>query len=159
MKILAARKNVSIVESLLVVIIVVISSAVFFTMNNINEVLAAARDARRISEILTLQTAISGSLATGDIKLKNCVGCTSLNEDISINGNGWVKFTNVSGKGLQTFLKVLPLDPINKEDLFYFYNSEGTSFEILTKLESKKYASYATEDGGKYPELYERGVK
>lgn len=87
-----------------------------------------------------------------------CIECNSILGTTSVYGDGWVKFTNVRGTGLSEIIPSLPKDPTNEGEYKMQFYSDGEKYELNVRLESEKYANFATEDGGNNNELYERGT-
>ncbi|MDO8504560.1 MAG: hypothetical protein Q7S36_01780, partial [Candidatus Liptonbacteria bacterium] len=76
----------------------------------------------------------------------------------AVDGNGWVpvNFTQISSGAP---IGNLPIDPTN--DLTHFYGYAASSsllFELDALLESTKYASKASSDGGSSSTVYEVGT-
>ena len=75
--------------------------------------------------------------------------CSNQNDYQKTNGNGWipVDFTKLSGK---SFLKILPADPINSADGFFYYAYiRGDGFVLTSLLDSDKFLKQsAGSDGG-----------
>lgn len=150
----------TLIELLLVITIISILAGILISIINPNSYLQPSRDSQRIKNILELQTAITGAVTTNKIKLidtSTCTSCTSTTGTNAVDGTGWIKFTNISGRGLQDYMQNLPKDPVNDSNLQYSYYSDGQNFEINATLESEKYASNAVEDGGNDDLIYERG--
>jgi prepilin-type N-terminal cleavage/methylation domain-containing protein len=154
------KSGFTIIELLIVITIIGILTAILVPILNVQEYLKQSRDARRVNDILTIQTALSAALADGTIRLTDTTGCTTCNSidgTTSVDGTGWVPFTEISGRGMREYLSVLPKDPVNQGSLKFDYYSDGIRFELNAKLESEKYQIYMIEDGGNEDELYERG--
>ncbi|MDD5547845.1 MAG: prepilin-type N-terminal cleavage/methylation domain-containing protein [Candidatus Pacebacteria bacterium] len=81
------------------------------------------------------------------------------------DGTGWipVDFTSVSTSVGQMFA-ALPIDPINDDTGYQYYTyMTGGSWEMTASLESDKFkmgggSDSSSTDGGRYPELYEKGT-
>ncbi len=123
------------------------------------------------------------SVATGTLNICGSryasawITSSSNNGVFATNGTGWipVDFTSISSGAP---IGNLPRDPTNivgvpigaagaatsTSNLFYSYAASSTSltFELNTKMESRKYTSGASNlenaDGGNIPELYETGT-
>jgi prepilin-type N-terminal cleavage/methylation domain-containing protein len=150
----------TLIELILVVAIIGILAGILLSVIDFEEYNRQARDARRVNDILSIQTAISSAVAEGTIQLKsteNCGVCDSINGSDDVDGTGWITFINVKGRGLKDTLSILPSDPKNKEPFKFEYYSDGSRFEVNARLESKKYQINALKDGGNDPEVYERG--
>jgi len=80
----------------------------------------------------------------------------------NVDGTGWlpIDFRSLSGVPPSSTLAALSVDPINTfASGLYFTYVCGGSFELTTKLESKKYEDeqVVAKDGGDSPKLYEIG--
>lgn len=154
------QKAFTLIELLLVIAIIGIFSAILITVINPNSYLQPSRDSRRIKNILELQTAITAAVTTDKIKLidtSSCSTCSSNTGTNAVDGTGWIKFENTSGRGLLDYMQSLPRDPINENNLQYYFYSDGQNFEINATLESEKYELNAQDDGGNNNLIYERG--
>lgn len=159
---LPTKKGFTLIELLIVITILGILVGVLVPIIRVGEYQAQTRDARRVNDLLNLQTALISAMTNNDIELTDTTGCSacdSLSGTIAIDGTGWVKFRNLSGDGLLGFIQNLPKDPKNEGDYKFSYYSDGNRFELNAKLESQRYANYATDDGGNDNTLYERGLK
>ncbi|KKS21373.1 MAG: hypothetical protein UU77_C0003G0001, partial [candidate division WWE3 bacterium GW2011_GWC1_41_7] len=135
-------------------------AGILLTVVNYQEYLAQARDARRISEIMSIQTAISSAVADNVIRLTDtgsCTTCDSVTGTTAVDGTGWIKFENNSGRGLKDTIPILPEDPSNRDEYRFEYYSDGIRFEINARFESEKYFINSAKDGGNDDEVYERG--
>lgn len=154
------QNGFTLIELLIVIVIIGILASVVVSVINVSEYQKQARDARRMSDVLSVQSAIIDSLANGGISLVStgsCSDCTSILGLDNINGTGWVKFENKSGRGLRDIISNLPSDPINSGEYFYSYYSDGIDFEINAVFESERYQINAQRDGGNDDSVYERG--
>lgn len=85
--------------------------------------------------------------------------CASLASYRNTNGTGWVP-VNFTHSSAGNPLATLPVDPINQSStgFYYTYTTDGVSaYEFAAKTESQKYASVDSDDGGMWPDLYEKG--
>jgi prepilin-type N-terminal cleavage/methylation domain-containing protein len=75
------------------------------------------------------------------------------------DGNGWipVSFSQISAG---TPFNELPIDPVNNANYYYAYAATTTNsaFEIDARLESLKFASSTSNDGGDNAAVYEIGT-
>ena len=150
----------TLIELVLVIGLIGILAGILLTVVNYQEYLAQARDARRISEIMSIQTAISSAVADNVIRLTDtgsCTTCDSVTGTTAVDGTGWIKFENNSGRGLKDTIPILPEDPSNRDEYRLEYYSDGIRFEINARFESEKYFINSAKDGGNDDEVYERG--
>ena len=155
-----SNKGFTLIELLIVIVVIGILAGILVMIINPSEYQAQARDARRMNDILSVQTAIIDSIAVQGISLTDttgCADCDSTTGTDDIDGTGWVKFDNLSGRGLIDVISVLPTDPINDAQYHYSYYSDGIDFELNVTLESDRYQDNATQDGGNDDTVYERG--
>lgn len=122
---------------------------------------AEARDTQRISDIRSLNVAISLYEAVIDQGI-DCQNNKIYRSDIgtrAVDGTGWlsIDFTKIPGGGSP--LTQLNIDPLNNSEFFYSYACvpETNVFELNTRLESKKYLDMMRNDGGDDPNVYEVG--
>lgn len=151
----------TLIELLVVVAVIGILAGILVAVLDPSEYLAQTRDSKRLNDVLLLQTTITNAITNGHIALvdtSSCLDCNSVDGSLDVDGTGWVKFTNNSGRGLRDFIQALPKDPTNSNSLKYEYYSDGELFELNTALESQKYAENAQIDGGNDPNTYERGT-
>lgn len=154
------QKGFTLIELLVVIVVIGILAGIVVNIIDVQEYQKQARDARRINDILSVQTAIINSLASGSIELANtsgCIDCNSITGANNISGNGWVKFINIKGRGLIDVISVLPIDPVNKDPYYFSYFSDGIDFELNAVFESRKYQINSENDGGNDDGTYERG--
>jgi prepilin-type N-terminal cleavage/methylation domain-containing protein len=150
----------TLIELLIVIVVIGILAGILVMIIDVQEYQAQARDARRMNDILSVQTALIDSLASQEISLTDtsgCVDCTSHTGSDDIHGNGWVKFNDISGRGLIDIIQNLPVDPINDDTYHFEYYSDGIDFELNMIFESDGYQENATKDGGNDDTVYERG--
>ena len=154
------EKGFTLIELLIVIAVIGILAGVLVSVIDVREYQRQARDARRMNDILSVQTAIIDSLATSSIQLTDTSGCTdcdSINGSTDIYGNGWVKFNDLKGRGLIDVISTLPSDPVNEAPFEFTYYSDGVDFELNMVFESNRYQINATQDGGNDDAVYERG--
>ncbi len=150
----------TLIELLIVIVIIGILAGILVSILDVQEYQAQARDARRMNDMLSVQTAIINSMAVQGISLvatTGCLDCTSATGTDAIDGTGWVKFNNLNGRGLIDVISVLPTDPGHDDTYFYSYFSNGTDFELNMTFESDRYQINAEQDGGNDDAVYERG--
>lgn len=162
-----AQKGFTLVELLVVIAIIAILAAVVVLIINPVELQKRARDATRLSDLATLQNAITVAVSENSATawfLCNSVNptpalvCAGDSDDASAsnaNGTGWVKI-NLAG---QAAVKVpnLPVDPTNTGVFLYSYTANATDWEINANLESTQYIGKEGTDGGDDTAVYEVG--
>lgn len=150
----------TLVELLVVIAIVAILAAVVVLIINPLELTRRSRDAARLSDLANLQQAINVAAqeaTTSGTDILCFGGFTSgsvCSEDTdpegantrSANGTGWVKVNLGTQKSVS--VPTLPVDPINNADYHYTYCSNGSAWEIDTKLESEQQKPKMGTDGG-----------
>ena len=176
------QKGFTLIELLIVIGILAILTAAVVIILNPGELLKQARDSQRFSDLDALKntialyltdsqpfTAVSStacyvSTATtvsaycgGDFATSTRATATQTGNR-SVNGSGWIplNFTAItSGSPLQN----LPVDPVNNATYFYAaaFDPTNLTFELDANLESAKYSSKETTDGGNNAAAYEVG--
>lgn len=169
-------RGFTLVELLIVIAIIAILAVVAFLVINPIELTRRARDASRLSDIASLQQAITVAVqeatGTADKVLcsdgaggatgTSCQGKSNVDTRAS-NGTGWVRVDLSSAKAVA--IPTLPIDPANGIDFHYMYCADtGTGgsnadWVILTKLESSQQSPKMTTDGGPQDTLFEAGTK
>jgi prepilin-type N-terminal cleavage/methylation domain-containing protein len=170
----SGRKAFTLIELLVVIAIIAILTVVVIVTLNPAELLRQSRDANRVSDLATLnsainlyitdQTGVSGfSLGTSTLTYlsipdpsatttagTNCSGLfvtasTSFNCGASqtfraVNGQGWIPL-NFSSISTGAPFGTLPVDPTNNtsSNLYYTYQTDGSTFKIRAVPESQKY--------------------
>jgi prepilin-type N-terminal cleavage/methylation domain-containing protein len=85
----------------------------------------------------------------------HCVSSSTLK---NVDGTGWVP-VNFSTGQLRSPISQLPIDPVNSASTgnYFTYTTSAGTYELTAPLESQKYASTTSIDGGLYSDLYETG--
>jgi len=178
------KKGFTLIELLIVIgILAVLAGAVILVINPA-EMLAQARDTKRISDLNTINSAlslyvsqVSPIVLTATNAAGNCsgtgvgtaisagaggpfVGICVTNALLNVTGTGWVD-VNLSAITGGSPVTVLPNDPTNSTSKFYAYkgtNSTTYTYKLATALESTKYSPMMTTDGGATSSYYELGT-
>ena len=180
------KKGFTLIELLIVIgILAVLAGAVILVINPA-EMLAQARDTKRISDLSTIKSALSlyvSQVSPIDMTATNAAGncmvgvgadnapfhaasspfCVT-NAVRTTTGSGWVD-VNLSGITGGSPVSVLPADPVNDATHFYAYKGNDTvdpkyTYKLATVLESTKYSPMMvnTADGGIAAGFYETGT-
>ncbi len=182
-----SRRAFTLIELLVVIAIIAILAVVVVLVLNPAQLLAQSRDANRVSDLATLNSAIgiyqtdisAGGLGTSSVIYTDLPSASSTCGDLGlialpanyayscsgsagyrgIGGSGWLllDFRNISSGSP---FGSLPVDPVNttSSGLYYTYATNGLRYELTASMESQKYASIAAGDGGQYANLYEQGT-
>jgi len=159
------KKGFTLIELLIVIAILAILATAVVLVLNPAQILAQARDSQRISDLGNVKSAIALYLATATSATMtasttctatgctaNCFASTSTLVVVSstvITGAGWVGGINFQSISAGSPLGALPLDPKNDSTYYYAYRgSTAGSFKLGGRLESSKYRTTMTTDGG-----------
>ena len=135
------KKGFTLVELLVVIAIIGILSTL--SVVSLNSARAKARDARRLSDIKQIRTALdmyydasstypTTSCTSTPLGTGNCACLTSV---------GWTNTSTTNCTGT-IFMQKVPSDPLSSGT--YVYTSSGQSYEIVYKLEANSGNSTAT---------------
>jgi prepilin-type N-terminal cleavage/methylation domain-containing protein len=163
----SSRGAFTLIELLVVIAIIAILAVVVVLTLNPAQLLAQSRDATRVSDMATLNTAIglyqtdsggTGFMGTSTIVYTSLAdtsstcgswglvvppsstyNCTVSTSLRSTNSNGWIPI-NFASISAGTPLGSLPIDPINTSSsgLFYTYYASGSQFVVTAVPESIK---------------------
>lgn len=176
------QKGFTLIELLVVIAILAVLAVAVILVLNPAELIKQGRDATRISDLGTVNSAIGYYLSTALTPDTNFGGtgktCTTMiattspfsatapacvpvvNALRNVDGTGWVKIKLTDAQGGSP-LGSLPQDPVNLANFQYaFIGDDGTNvFELDGRLESSKYSGNMSSDGGDNPNWYEVGTK
>jgi len=155
------QKGLTLIELLVVITIIAILASASVIALNPGQILAKARDAKRMSDIVTINKAITLAIAQGG----NFSGISgnSVDGTRAVDGTGYVPLNIENG------LITLPLAPQNGQtitnsngveviDAFYFQAQlGGIRYELKTSFESQIYKDHLINDGGNENEYFEIG--
>jgi len=176
---LSVARGFTLIELLVVIAILAVLAVAVVVVLNPAELIKQARDTTRISDLAALNSAIALYLADyASPAIGTVAYCTSgstgkgggtcaTTTSTVVTGAGWVTiiFTNISSGSPLTRL---PMDPNNgstncgsgAQACFYEFIPSGNTtltYELDSSMESTKYASMETTDGGNSSTSYEIG--
>ncbi len=177
----------TLIELLIVIAIIAILAVVVVLVLNPAQLLAQSRDSNRVSDLSTLNSAISmyeddvsgSGIGTSSVvytslpsSQSNCgdqglptlpasssYACASSQNYRSTNGSGWIP-VDFQAISQGSPLGTLPVDPVNQTStgLYYTYMASGNSYELTAGMESQKYKQVCANENGKYPDLCMEGT-
>lgn len=184
---ISPRQAFTLIELLVVIAIIAILAVVVVLTLNPAALLQQSRDANRVSDMATLQSAINlyntdqagasayslGAASTSYISIpsasSSCAtlgmatsaysyACSTSANYRNVNTTGWLP-VNFSQISAGSPLSSLPVDPTNQSssNLYYAYETNGTQYVLSSFMESSKYAKQMETTGGIDPALYEAG--
>ena len=182
-----SRAAFTLIELLVTLALIAIISVVVVVTLNPSELLKQARDSNRLSDINTLNTAVSafvvdqpttaiGNASTTYVSVPDstttCANlglpalptgwsyhCAPTSTLRNVDGTGWLP-VNFAAVSFGAPLSMLPIDPNNTTSttFFYAYGTNASKYELTTSVESQKYTTSAANDGGLDPGTYEQGT-
>lgn len=181
------NKGFTLIELLTVIGILAVLVVAVVIIINPTERARAARDAKRVEDLNSIQSAIElamtqdSSLSLGDPNvvytslLASNSDCFDLNLPTlptgmsyrcvtsegnlrKTDGSGWLP-VNLSNIGAIGNIPPLPLDPVNlaTKKLYYLYVLQGALYKLQGLVESMKYLDIARRDGGRSSIAIEKG--
>ena len=154
------KKGFTLIELLIVIGILGILAAAVVIVLNPGELLAQARDGTLISDMSTVQGAItlylsdvtSPTLTAGPFSNASSTcgfGTCTVRTIYAVDGTGWVG-VDLTAISTGSTLSNLPRDPTGNSTYQYAYKADNTNktFELNARLESQKQRSKMTTDGG-----------
>lgn len=183
----SSLSSFTLVELLIVIGILAILTAAVVLVLNPAELLRRSRDTTRMSDMASIYSAVSlaltqdpslflGIASTVYVSLpdtsSSCANlglpslpsgysyrCASATTSSQVNGTGWlpINFVSSSIGGLPK----LPIDPVNTTSsgfYYYTYITNGTQYQLSSLMESSKYTTQESLDGGADPVQYEVGT-
>lgn len=151
------------IMGLMLILIPILAAVIVIAINPL-ELTRRGRDVARLTDLAQVQQAINITAEnSSDPKVlchqtqAPCEGRSNVADPAvkNIDGTGWVKVDLTKTKIIPTNL--LPIDPVNSNEFYYRYCSDGVNWEIDVPLESQQQKKRAIEDKGDNPNLYEVG--
>jgi prepilin-type N-terminal cleavage/methylation domain-containing protein len=150
-----SEKGITLIEILITVVIISILTTSYFVYVNPMQSRAKARDNQRVSDISTLDRAITeymmdnngypDTISTLRISTSLPGACSSLYTATC----GWI------ASDISKYTSRMPTDPLNDAQYHYSYIHDATSYELNAVLEY--YTDHALTDGGDNDSVYEVG--
>lgn len=150
------QKGTSLIELMLFFIIITILLSIAYLNLNPAESHKRARDEKRLSDISSLDRALSEYLVDTD-NYPDSPGFLRTSTSLPIGNTGPVYSTTqgwIVGN-FTSYLQKLPVDPINDTNYFYSYQRTSVSYELNAILEY--YTDIMSSDGGNNNSRYEVG--
>ena len=124
------KRGFTLVELLVVIAIIAILSTL--SVVALNSARAKARDARRLSDIKQIRTALDMYFDSNLTYPANCAGLGSSSNCMCLTSNGWA----TSGCAGTIFMQKVPSDPLATGSYNYTPTSSNSSYYITYTLEN-----------------------
>ena len=138
------KKGFTLVELLVVISIIGLLAGMIIV--NITVVRQKSRDSKRKADLASIQAALemyNDQNSSYPMVAASCANVSSYLQ--SKNTADWVASPVITPE----YISILPKDPINRDESFYGYCSNGTDYKLIaSNMESKEGETWAREDGG-----------
>jgi prepilin-type N-terminal cleavage/methylation domain-containing protein len=173
------QKGFTLIELLVVIALIAVLAVAVILALNPAELLKQGRDSTRVSDLANINSALSlyfvdvssptqGTSTNCYVHASSSASCgsrftgsptTVTSTSQAVNGTGWIP-VNLTAISSGSPLPRYPIDPTNNATYFYAYRPSTTVgyYEINAALESSKYNSQMTSDGGNNANAYEVGT-
>ena len=183
-----SRSAFTLIELLIVIAIIAILAVVVVLVLNPAQLLAQARDANRVADLSTLNSAVGlyqtdvpgGSMGSSSVVYTSLpdssptcsditdlsslptgdtYACASSSDYRATNGTGWVPI-DFKAMSYGAPFGSLPVDPVNQasQGLYYTYETNGTQYEITAGVQSTKYQQVCANESTTYADLCTAGT-
>jgi len=134
------KKGFTLVELLVVIAIIGILSTL--SVVSLNSARAKSRDARRLSDIKQIRTALDMYYDSSSTYPLSCTTTLGTGNCACLTSVGWTNTSTTNCTGT-IFMQKVPSDPLSSASS-YTSTSSGQSYEIVYKLEANSASSTAT---------------
>jgi len=135
------KKGFTLVELLVVIAIIGILSTL--SVVSLNSARAKSRDARRLSDIKQIRTALDMYYDSSSTYPLSCTTTLGTGNCACLTSVGWTNTSTTNCTGT-IFMQKVPSDPLSSASYTYTSTSSGQSYEIVYKLEANSGNSTAT---------------
>ena len=135
------KKGFTLVELLVVIAIIGILSTL--SVVSLNSARAKSRDARRLSDIKQIRTALDMYYDSSSTYPLSCTTTLGTGNCACLTSVGWTNTSTTNCTGT-IFMQKVPSDPLSSASYTYNQTSSGQSYEIIYKLEANSGNSTAT---------------
>ena len=146
-----ATKGFTLIELLVVIAIIGLLSAV--VLSSLNTARMRARDAQRKSDIVQIRNAMElYFLANGYYPSEQCVDSSkgSNNDCSTPTGSEWTNTASIYVALVPTYIKQLPVDPLNDATHYYNYEPNGGGQGTCTSTVCEYSLNVRLESGAYY---------